>query len=242
MTLSRSLVRRLLLSASLILPATCQVATASRRETPAEFLRRQGIEVTEKGLVAALKNTDPQIRDSAAQELADEKAVAAVPAIRAALVAEKNPGMRVNLAEDLARLGDKDGFVALKGFCDTGPASPRLKAALYMLRFGDESCFNAVVSVLQSESESDHDHVVTALSLVPSFHNLSPPDKRRLIVLTVKQLGDPTPSVRMEASHTLGTVGDVDVIPSLENAIADEKDQVARSWMQRELEKLKGKR
>jgi HEAT repeat protein len=224
-----------------LLFTTCHVATGDRHETPAEFLKRHGIEVTEKGLVAALKNSDPQIRDSAAQELAEEKAAAALPALKDALSAEKDPEMQVNLAEALARLGDKGGFVALKHFCDTLSPSPRLKAALYMLRFGDESCLNAVKSVLQSEPKGDHLYVATAMSLIPSFHNLGTSDKTELFVLTVKQLADPTPYIRLTASQVLGKMEDIDVIPSLEKAIADETDQVVRSSMQAELEKLKAK-
>jgi HEAT repeat protein len=236
MSLSR--LQRFLASASLIVLITGHTATGSRHETFAEFLKRHGIEVTEKGLVSALKNPDPEIRDNAAQELADRKAAAAIPAITGALAVEKDPELQVNLAYALARLGDRDGFVALQHFCDTASASPRLKAALYLLTsFNDESCFGAVESVLQSESERDHAFVVNAMSLVPRFHQLPASDEQRLIVLTVKQLEDPDATVRMTASEVLAKVGDAAVVPSLQKAIADETDQVARSWMQRELGK-----
>jgi len=239
MRLSR--LQRLLASASLILFTTCGVATGSRHETFAEFLKRHNIELTEAGLVAALKNPDPEVRDNAAAELAGEKVLTAIPAMKEAFAAEKDPGMQVNIAYAIAQMGDKDGSVALKRLCDTAPASPRLKAALYMLRLNDESCLDAVMSILRAEPGGDHAHVEAALSLVSSFHNLEPLDEQRLIALTVKLLADPSPSVRMTASQALEQVGDTDVVPSLKKAIADETDQVARSFMQAELQKLKAR-
>jgi len=225
----------------LTLAITCAVAIASRNETCVEFLKRQGIEVTEKGLIVALRNPDPHIRDNAAMALADEKLAAAVPAVKEAMTAEKDPWLKVNLAEDLARLGAKDGFVALKNFCDTASPDQRLKAALYMLRFGDESCLSAVQSVLRSEPEGDHLYVASALSLIPSFHKLNATEKRELCVLTLKWLADPEPSIRLTASEVLGKIDDADVIPSLEKAIADEANPVVRDWMERELDRAKAK-
>src|SRR5215472_17594340 len=112
----------------LLLLSTCNLAIAGRNETSAEFLRRHGIEITQRGLITALKNSDPEIRNNAAAELANEKAVSAVPPLKAALATEKDPEVQVNLAESIARLGDKDGLVALKHFCDTAPPNARLKA------------------------------------------------------------------------------------------------------------------
>ena len=204
-----------------------------------EILMKHGYSITLEGMVAALKDSDGEVRDRAASELANQKMTAAIPDIRAALGEERDPDIQVNLAYSLAQLGDKEGFTALKHSCDTAAASPRLKAALYMLRFNDESCFSAVKSVLESRSEGDHEFVVNAMSLVPSFRRVSSQDKRELIMLTARELNDPTPLVRVTASQILEKVGDAEVIPSLEKAILDEKDPVVRSSMQVELDKLK---
>jgi HEAT repeat protein len=229
------------LSLVLLVFAGCTFAIRSRHETSAEFLRRHGIEISQKGLIAALKNSDPEIRDNAAAELANEKAVSAVPALKAALATEKDPEIQVNLAESLARLGDKDGFVALKHFCDTAPPNARLKATLYMLRFNDESCLTAVLSVLRSKPKGDHDYMATAMSLIPSFHNLGNSEATELFVLTAKQLADPSPYIRIAASQVLAKMDGVDVIPPLEKAIADETDPVVRTAMQAQLDKVKAK-
>ena len=228
---------------ALALMTVCQVGVASRHETSAEFLKRHGIELTENSLVAALRNPDPEIRDNAAQEIANEKAVAASPAIKDALATEKDPERQVNFAYTLAQLGDKGGFVALKHFCDTASPSPGLKAASYMLRFGDESCLGAVQSVLRKEPQSDFDHfhMAVAMSLIPSFHKLTDSDKSELIALTVKRLGDSNSYTRMIASQVLAKIGDSSAIPPLEKAVADETDKVVRDSMEAELEKLQAR-
>jgi HEAT repeat protein len=233
--------RKSLFVASLLLLGAPFVS-GSRHETSIEFLKRHGIDVSDEGLIAALKNTDSEIRDNSALALADRKVVTAIPALADALASEKDPEMGVNLAEDIARLGDPAGVADLKHFCDSAPPSPRLKATLYLLRdFSDESCFNAVVSILRSKSESDHLHVATAISLVPWFHQLSASDEQQLISLTVGLLGDPSPFIRITAGQALSKVGGADVILALQQAIRKESDEVARSAMKAELDKLQAK-
>lgn len=243
MMIPQRLLKKSLMLALMILSARVYLANASRHETCAEFLKKHGVELTEEGLVSALRNHDPEIRDNAAQELANRKDVGAVSAIEQALATENDPGMQVNLAYAAAQLGDENGFAALKRFCETALAVPRLKAALYMLRFNDESCFSGVISILQSKPEKGEGeiNIATAMSLVPSFHNLSPSDEQRLITLTMKHLADPAPFARITASQTLTKVGGADLIPVLQQAITEEKDDVTRSAMQAELVKLQTK-
>ena len=63
-----------------------------------ELLKRHNIELTQQGLVDALRNTDPEVRSLAAQKLAEDKAVETIPAIKDALARESVPWTRMNIA------------------------------------------------------------------------------------------------------------------------------------------------
>jgi HEAT repeat protein len=232
---------KLVVASLLLVPCSMIIAQRHANANP-EFLMSHGYAATAEGMVAALKDNDPEVRDRAAAELAFEKVTAAATAIKDAVSAEKDPDVQVNLAYALALLGDKGGILDLQHFCESDPTRPRLKATLYLLRdFADESCFGAVAAVLKSDSESDHPFVAQAMSLIPWFRDLPPSKQSQLIALTAKRLSDYDPNTRIVASQTLAKVADSEVIPALQKAIADEPDDVARGAMQRELDQLKAK-
>src|ERR1700757_1227436 len=87
---------------------------ASKQSAPiptfGELLRRHNIELTQSALIAALKNPDPDVRDLAAQKLAEDGATEATPAIIQALAAERVPWTRMNIALALAEMGESIGF------------------------------------------------------------------------------------------------------------------------------------
>ena len=71
-----------------------------------ELLKRHNIQLTQPALVDALRNTDPEVRDLAANKLAEDKAVETIPAIKDALASEKVPWTRMNIALALAEMGE----------------------------------------------------------------------------------------------------------------------------------------
>lgn len=97
-----------------------------------DLLRQHGIELDESALINALKNPDASVRFLAAMKLAEDKASNAVPAIEQALVAEKAPRSRVNIALALGLMGDEKGRAELKRIC--GDRNFVLEFRLYAVR------------------------------------------------------------------------------------------------------------
>jgi HEAT repeat protein len=100
-----------------------------------------------------MKNADPEVRDLAAQKLAEDGATEAILAIREALASEKVPWTRMNIAFALARMGESIGFDTLEDNCrnkDTSGAI-RSRSAEYLLRFDRDSttCLSGVVNLLK---------------------------------------------------------------------------------------------
>jgi hypothetical protein len=57
-----------------------------------ELLRKHNVELTQQGLLRALKSPDADVRYLSAMKLAEDKVVDAVPAIKEALAAESSSG------------------------------------------------------------------------------------------------------------------------------------------------------
>ena len=71
-----------------------QQGFGEKPQTFGDLLKRPNIELTQQGLVDALRNTDPEVRSLAAHKLAEDKAVETIPAIKDALASEKVPWTR----------------------------------------------------------------------------------------------------------------------------------------------------
>ena len=106
-----------------------------------ELLKRHNIQSTQSALVDALRNTDPEVRDLAANKLAEDKAVETIPAIKDALASEKVPWTRMNIALALADMGESIGFDTLEDNCKNKGMSGdiRTRSAEYLLRFSDST-------------------------------------------------------------------------------------------------------
>jgi hypothetical protein len=92
-------------------------AVNGRLHTFSELLRDRDVELTESALLAALKSSDADVRYISAMKLAEDKVVAAVPAMKAALAAESVPRSRANIALALGLQGDPSGRDELKRIC-----------------------------------------------------------------------------------------------------------------------------
>ena len=90
-----------------------QQGFGEKPQTFGDLLKRPNIELTQQGLVDALRNTDPEVRSLAAHKLAEDKAVETIPAIKDALATEKVPWTRMNIALALAEMGESIGFDTL---------------------------------------------------------------------------------------------------------------------------------
>ncbi len=213
-----------------------------------DILRRHNIELTKPALLRALKNPNAEVRWPAAIKLAEDRAVDAIPAVRHALSAEKIPRARVNIAVALGLLGDSGGRKELKKLCaDEGfPAEFRLYAVRYMFDLHvekDGDCLQAAEEIVQRVN-SDYHSVgdrQAALSILPRFQNLTQAESQKVFDLALERLADPEPTVQMEASAALASLGNIAAIPYLEAAIAREQEEGTRSVFEFNLKKLQVK-
>ena len=207
-----------------------------------ELLRRHNIELTQSALIAALKNPDPEVRDLAAQKLAEDRATEAIPAIIQALASEKVPWTRMNIAFAMAQMGESIGFDTLEDNCKNKDTTEdiRARSAEYLTRFNRESttCLSAVLDVLKDGSNG---YRMVAASLLPKYHDLSTEDSEKVFMGLAGALHAPDPSVRMAAGRALADLGDRRGIPELERAVGGEKGEIVRSQPEEDLTILRNK-
>lgn len=201
-----------------------------------ELLKRHNIQLTQQGLVDALRNTDPEVRYLAAHKLAEDKAVETIPAIKDALASEKVPWTRMNIALALAEMGESIGFDTLEDNCKNKGTSGaiRTRSAEYLLRFNRDSatCLSGVLDLLKGGSNGDR---MAAAELLTRYHKLSKEDSETVFTGLVQALHAPDPAVRMAAGQALADLGDTRGIAELERAVGGEQDQLVRSRLEEDL-------
>ena len=207
-----------------------------------EVLKRHNIELTQSALIAALKNPDPEVRDLAAQKLAEDKATEAIPVIMQALASEKVPWTRMNIAFALAVMGESVGFETLDDNCNNDDMNEgiRARSAEYLLRFNRDSttCLSGVLDVLKDGSNGDK---MVAAELLPRYRNLSKENSEKVFTGLVDALHAPNPAVRMAAGRALADFGDTRGIEELGYMIEGEQDELVRSRLQEDLGILRNK-
>ena len=210
--------------------------------TAAEKLKQHHIDLTKEALIDALQNSDAEVRYLAAQQLATDREPDAISAIVDAATREKIPRTRINMAFALAWIGEKPGFAILNDACNNSslPGYLRAAAAAYLLDVSDESCFGAVMSVADMDSEPTYRNA--ALGLLPRFKSVSKNDSQRIYGIIVRSLTDADPTLRLGASSALVQLGTQTAIPVLRNAITSERDEVVRAQMQADLSRLQEKK
>jgi len=210
-----------------------------------DSLREHNIELTKEALVRALTNANFDVRFLAAMKLEEDKAVDAIPGIKRALATETVPRARVNIALALGLLGDQAGQDELKKACADEDLAPELR--LYAVRYmfdlhfqKEEHCLTAAEKIVDSMNVDFGDRI-SAVALLPDFHNLTPEESQTVFALVIHRLDDPEPAVQMEASRALASLGDASAIPYLKAAIARENEEAIRSVFEFNLEKLEKK-
>lgn len=207
-----------------------------------ELLRRHNIDLTQSALLAALKNPDPEVRDLAANKLAEDGATEAIPAIMQALASEKVPWTRMNIAFALASMGESIGFVTLQDNCKNKEMSGnvRSRSAEYLLRFNHDSatCLSGVLDLLKGGSNGDR---ILAAELLPRYRNLSVEDSEKVFAGLVEALHASGPAVRIAAGQALADLADKRGIAELERAAVDEQEEVVRLRLEDDLKTLRKK-
>ena len=219
-----------------------QQGFGEKPQTFGDLLKRHNIELTQQGLVDALRNTDPEVRSLAAHKLAEDKAVETIPAIKDALASEKVPWTRMNIAFALALMGESIGFATLEDNCknDNTSANIRTRSAEYLLRFNRDSaaCLSGLLDLLKSGSNGDR---MAAAELLPRYRNLSKEDSETVFTGLVEALHAPGPAVRIAAGQALADLGDTRGIADLGRAIESEQNELVSSGLQEDLGILRNK-
>ncbi len=199
-------------------------------------LKLHHVELTEAGLIKALRSRDAHVRGLAAARLAEEQNMSAVPAIDQALAREGVTETRINIAFSLALLGQEKGMQELTKDCSDSrlPGYFRARAVIYMQQLGSKACFRAALDILSSDPGSREQ----ILSLLPQYSHPSKEESDEILAATIKCLTDESGAVRIQAGMALDALGNLSAIPYLENAIAREQDEVVRSQMQASLKEL----
>jgi HEAT repeat protein len=207
-----------------------------------ELLKRHNIQLTQPALVDALRNTDPEVRDLAANKLAEDKAVETIPAIKDALASEKVPWTRMNIAFALAQMGESIGFDILEDNCKNKNTSGdiRARSAEYLLRLNRDSttCLSGVLDLLKGGSNGDR---MVAAELLSRYHNLSKEDSEKVFTGLGGALHASHAAVRLQAGRALANLGDRRGIPELRDAIEAEQEQDIRPQLEEDLGILRNK-
>lgn len=205
-------------------------ARNSRPTTVAERLRQYHIALTNDALLDALQNPNSEVRYLAAEQLAANGSKDAVPRIVQATEKETSPLARVNMAFTLANLGEPTGLAVLGKSCNDNDLEPNFRAlaARYMLDLGSTRCFEDVLRIANSESNTGR---LAALPLLPRFRQLTKDDGDRIFHCVINALKDTHPAVRLSASDTLRMLRDSRAIPFLQATIREERNEDVRSRM-----------
>lgn len=236
--------------AILIMTTICSQSFRAEQLTidrPDKVLRAHGVALTKHGVVAALRSKNIEVRQAAADVLVDRWPQIAGSAIEQVMRKDPDGFTRVRMATDVARLGDTAGREALINECHNATewGSIRMDAAGALTEeFKDDSCLDVIVGILQSDSDPrDTGAKGWALQLTPHLiGRLDREQSHKLFELVMKSLDDPWPGIRTTASMMLEQIGDAAAIPSMEAAIAKEKDVNGRLMMIRMLQVLQNKK
>jgi HEAT repeat protein len=218
-------------------PTSGQSALVSFRET----LQHYGVPLTRPGLVDALRSPVPEVRSTAALELAEMQFEDSSISIATALEREKVASVRADMAVALAQLGDERGKEALRKTCDDEGQRDgiRLKAAWSLIiELRDENCLDAVRHLLNN---TDSAYRYNALELAKNFHRLDGSDAQVLSDCVAPSLSDPEARIRTAASSALAELGRPASIALIENALSGEHDQDVRLQMSKDVARMRQK-
>jgi HEAT repeat protein len=214
---------------------------------PAELLRVHGIDTSEPSLLAALRDSDPQVRSSAAAQLAQNRDVRAIPAIEKALSTETDTQARIAMGAELARMGDAAGPAHLESMCSDANLSTddvvRAERQLAMAhdvrpRFPSPGkCADVILAALETVSASDKRRYLLT-TLASMVHEVPSDQATRMIADAQNLLADPDGTVRLGASQALADMRSTASIDAIRKAIQNEPSPDLRAFHQHNLDTL----
>jgi HEAT repeat protein len=203
-------------------------------ETFADGLTRHNIPLTEPGLLAALKDPDPEIRSLAAAQLAAADDHTALKFMITAFQDERDPQVQVNIAGAATWLGSNIAIEQLKTICRdvNQPSTTRLDAARYISNKQLSDCFPAVREI--ARNDQDANARVLAITAAVNYHGQSDGAEK----IAVQALNDIDPTVRVTAVDSLRSLRATDAIPALQSSLQSEGDETAREHLRETLRVL----
>jgi len=213
----------------------------------ADALREHGIDTSRPSLIAALNNSNPFVRSTAAAQLMANRDYLAEPAVEKVLSTETDINARIDIASALIGLDDPVGTKQLETLCSdpSQPENVTIKATQQLAMAhrsiqkppSTEKCADRVLVVFDSDNGAFIRD--TILLLLPGmYHNASKDKADHMIVIAQSMLGDPSTVTRMRAGEALAEMGSTSSIEVIRSTMEHESDPNTRRWLQRNLDTL----
>jgi hypothetical protein len=209
-------------------------------------LCEHGIDTSGPSLIAALKNSDPEVRSLAAAELAEKQLAEkqddlAKPAIENALSAETNTRARIDIAASLMNIGDPVGAKILNGMCTDAslPVEDTVTVVqqIAMANHPTGICADVVLDAVEHASQDyERMDLITIFPLI--YKNVSKEKAGRMVTDAQNLLESQDVTTRMRASQALAEMGSIASIDLIRTAIINEPNPDIRAWHQPNLDKL----
>jgi HEAT repeats len=200
-----------------------------------------GIDTSEPSLIAALKNSDPEVRSLAAAELAEKHDDAARPAIENALSAETNIRARIGIAASLMNMGDAVGTKILNGMCTDAslPVEDTVSVVqqIAMANHPTGICADVVLDAVEHASQ-DYERMDRITIFPLMYKNVSKEKAGRMVTDAQNLLESQDVTARIRASQALAEMGSIASIDLIRTAIINEPNPDIRAWHQPNLDKL----
>lgn len=213
-------------------------------QTPADVLRSKGIaDQSEPSLVAALTNSDPEIRNLAANTLAQYHLAEAAPAIESALSREQDPSAQIGLSEALWSLHDDKGEAHLHIMCtDSSLKFMTLVSiidALKLTHLPTAVCTETFFAAFTRAKEPGE--IAMGTTRLAALYRDATRDQQLRIITTLRLLladKKQEPSVRLESSQALSEIGTPECAEAIRTAIAQEPNPDFRTFFEATLKGL----
>jgi hypothetical protein len=204
-------------------------------ETFAAGLDRHHIEQTHTALIAALQDSDGEVRSLAAAQLASMDDHPALPAILRAMEDERDPQVEVNIAGAATWLGSRHALDDLQRVCQNinMPATARLDAARYVSHKELPTCYASIEQI--ERTDQDPSIRVLALESAASYRGKTSEAQS----LAMAALADLYPEVRIAAADTLRVLRATHSIAALNDALQKELDDTVREHMREAIRVLR---
>jgi hypothetical protein len=204
-------------------------------------LCERGIDTSGPSLIAALKNSDPEVRSLAAAELVEKHDDLAKPEIENALSAETNTRAKIGIAASLMNMGDPLGTKILNWMCRDAslPVEDTVSVVqqIAMAHYSTGICADVVLDAMEHASQ-DYERMdqITVFPLI--YKNVSKEKAGRMIMDAQNLLESQDVTTRMRASQALAEMGSTASIDFIRTAIVNEPNSDTRAWHQLNLDKL----